>query len=137
MKYLRAFAILAALAAPLALAMPSLAAFDGPGAKGGKGAPGGFSGPVSGAMADTVAMAVTLSDDSPVVLTGNIVSQVAATKDKFIFKDSTGEVRMEIDRKVFAGRTVTPSDTIRVMGKVDKDFGKEVEIDAKTLEIVK
>ncbi len=88
-------------------------------------------------MADTVAKAVTLGDDSPVVLTGNIVSQVAGSKDKFTFKDSTGEVRVEIDRKVFAGRTVTPKDTVRIMGKVDKDFGKDVKIDAKALEILK
>ncbi len=134
MKYLRSLALLAALAAPVALALPAQAAFDGPGAKT---AAGGFEGPVSGVMADTGAKAVTLGDDSPVVLTGNIVSQVAGSKDKFTFKDSTGEVRVEIDRKVFAGRTVTPKDTVRIMGKVDKDFGKDVKIDAKALEILK
>lgn len=134
MKYLRSLALLAALAAPVALALPAQAAFDGPGAKA---AAGGFEGPVSGAMADTVAKAVTLGDDSPVVLTGNIVSQVAGSKDKFTFKDATGEVRVEIDRKVFAGRTVTPKDTVRIMGKVDKDFGKDVKIDVKALEILK
>lgn len=133
MKYLRTLALLAALAAPVALALPAQAAFEGPGAK----AAGGFDGPVSGAMADTVAKAVTLGDDSPVVLTGNIVSQVAGSKDKFLFKDATGEVRVEIDRKVFAGRTVTPKDTVRIMGKVDKDFGKDVKIDVKMLEIQK
>lgn len=134
MKYLRSLALLAALAAPVALALPAQAAFDGPGAKV---AAGGFEGPVSGAMADTVAKAVTLGDDSPVVLTGNIVSQVAGSKDKFTFKDATGEVRVEIDRKVFAGRTVTPKDTVRIIGKVDKDLGKDVKIDAKALEILK
>lgn len=135
MKYLRTLALLAALAAPVALALPAQAAFEGPGAK--AAATGGFEGPVSGAMADTVAKAVTLGDDSPVVLTGNIVSQVAGSKDKFTFKDATGEVRVEIDRKVFAGRTVTPKDTVRIIGKVDKDFGKDVKIDAKALEILK
>ena len=130
MKYLRTLAILAALAAPVAFALPAQA---GPMDK----AAGGFSGPVSGAMADTVAKALTLGDDAPVVLTGNIVSQVAGKKDKFIFKDATGEVRMEIDRKVFAGQSVTPQDTVRIIGKVDKDLGKDVKIEAKSLEIVK
>lgn len=132
MKYLRTFAILAALAAPVAFALPAQA---GPKDK----APvtGGFSGPVSGAQADTVAKALTLGDDAPVVLTGNIVSQVAGKKDKFIFKDATGEVRMEIDRKVFAGQSVTPENTVRIIGKVDKDLGKDVKIEAKSLEIVK
>lgn len=134
MKYLSSLALLVVLAVPIALVLPAQAAFDGPGAKA---AAGGFSGPVSGAMADTVAKAVTLGDDSPVVLTGNIVSQVVGSKDKFIFKDATGEVRVEIDRKVFADRTVTPQNTIRITGKVDKDLGKDVEIDVKALEILK
>ena len=124
MKYLRTVALLAALAAPVAFAAPALAA-------------GVFSGPVSGVQADTVAKALTLGDDAPVVLTGKIVSQVAGKKDKFIFKDATGEVRMEIDRKVFAGQSVTPEDTVRIVGKVDKDLGKDVKIEAKSLEIVK
>ena len=124
MKILRSLAILAALAVPFALALPAHAA-------------GGFSGPVSGVQADTVAKALTLGDDAPVVLTGKIVSQVAGKKDKFIFKDATGEVRMEIDRKVFAGQSVTPEDTVRIVGKVDKDLGKDVKIEAKSLEIVK
>ncbi|MDE5879416.1 MAG: NirD/YgiW/YdeI family stress tolerance protein, partial [Desulfovibrio sp.] len=47
------------------------------------------------------------------------------------------EVRMEIDRKVFAGQSVTPADTVRIVGKVDKDLGKDVKIEAKSLEIVK
>lgn len=132
MKYLRTFAILAALAAPVAFALPAQA---GPMDKAPKA--GGFSGPVSGAQADTVAKALTLGDDAPVVLTGNIVSQVAGKKDKFIFKDATGEVRMEIDRKVFAGQSVTPENTVRIIGKVDKDLGKDVKIEAKSLEIVK
>ncbi|WP_165078974.1 MULTISPECIES: NirD/YgiW/YdeI family stress tolerance protein [unclassified Desulfovibrio] len=130
MKYLRTLAILAALAAPLAFALPAQSATMDKAA-------GGFSGPVSGAQADTVAKALTLGDDAPVVLTGNIVSQVAGKKDKFIFKDATGEVRMEIDRKVFAGQSVTPENTVRIVGKVDKDLGKDVKIEAKSLEIVK
>ena len=125
MKVLRSLALLAALALPFALSAPAQAAT------------GGFAGPVSGAQADTVAKALTLGDDAPVVLTGNIVSQVAGKKDKFIFKDATGEVRMEIDRKVFAGQSVTPADTVRIVGKVDKDLGKDVKIEAKSLEIVK
>lgn len=98
---------------------------------------GGFSGPVSGAMADTAAKAKGLADDAPVALTGNIESQVAGKKDKFIFRDATGQIRVEIDKKVFAGRTVTPQDTVKISGKVDKDFGEDAEIDVKQLDIVK
>lgn len=98
---------------------------------------GGFNGPVSGAMADTVARAKDLQDDAPVVLTGNIISQVMGKKHKFMFKDATGEILVDIDRKAFRGQEVTPQDTVRLMGKVDKDWGEDLEIDVKRLEIVK
>lgn len=123
------------MAGLLACALPAYAAFDGPRAK--SQLSGGFAGPVSGAQADTVIKAMELPDGAPVVLTGNIVSQIAGKKDKFVFRDGTGEIRMEIDKKDFRGQTITPQDTVRVIGKVDKDFGKEMEIEAKQIEIVK
>lgn len=112
----------------------SMAAFVGPGVQTGK---AGYSGPISGALADTVAKARELADDAPVVLTGKIVSQIAGKKDKFIFRDNTGEIRVEIDKKAFAGQNVTENDTVRISGEVDKDFGKEAKIDVKQLEIIK
>lgn len=126
------------LAVMAALAFSPLPAFAGP-----KGhaaqvqQAGGFAGPVTGAMADTVAKAKELPDDAPVVLTGTIVSQVAGSKNKFIFKDQTGEITVEIKRKAFQGINVTPEATVRISGKVDKDLGKDVEIDAKWMEVVK
>lgn len=128
------FVLAAILAAFILSPMPSMAAFEGPGAPDNQ---SGFSGPISGALADTVAAAKNLSDDSPVVLTGNIVSRVAGDDDEFIFRDKTGEIRVEIDKKAFAGQKVTPQDTVRISGEVEKDFGKEVEIDVKRLEILK
>ena len=38
---------------------------------------GGFAGPMSGVQAETVAKALELPDDAPVMLTGNIFSQIA------------------------------------------------------------
>lgn len=98
---------------------------------------GGFSGPVSGAMADTVVKAKELPDDAPVVLTGNIISRVAGKKHKFTFKDATGEILLDIGKKAFRGQDISPQDTVRVTGKVDKDFGEELEIDVKQLEIIR
>lgn len=117
------------------LAAPAQAAFEGPGAPAQPG--GSFQGPIAGAQAATVAEALTLGDDAPVTLTGNIISQVAGSNDKFNFRDATGEMKVEIGRKVFQGRTVTPRDTVRISGKVDKDLGKPAEIDVKMLEIIK
>lgn len=131
MRYLMIIALAAFLASP------AYAAFDGPGAKTSVASQSGFQGPVGGAMADTVAKALTLSDDSPVVLTGNIVMQIAGSKDDYIFKDATGEIKVDIDRKVFRDRRVTPENTVRISGKIDKDLGKDIEVDVKALEIIK
>lgn len=130
MRYLMIIALAAFLASP------AYAAFEGSGTNA-QTAQSGFQGPTGGAMADTVAKAMTLSDDSPVVLTGNIVMQVAGSNDDYIFKDATGEIKVDIDRKVFRDRRVTPENTVRISGKIDKDFGKDIEVDVKSLEIIK
>lgn len=98
---------------------------------------GGFYGPMSGAQAETVARARELDDDAPVALTGNIVSQVAGKKHKFVFRDQSGEILIDIDKKAFRGHNLTPADTVRISGKVDKDFGKDVEIDVKQIDVMK
>lgn len=123
------------LALALMLASPAFAEFTGPGGvPGPKG--GGFLGPASGSQAETAAQAKNLPDNAPVALTGNIVSKVAGSKKKYVFKDGSGEIIVEISPKIFRGRTVTPADTVRVSGKIDQDFGKEAELEAKDLEII-
>lgn len=120
----------------VALAMPVSAA-NGAAPNSGKQGPT-INVPMSGAQAETVDKAKTLADDATVVLTGKIISQVAGSKDKFIFKDDTGEIQVEIDRKVL-GRVrgeINPDTTVRISGKMDKDMGKDLEVEVKTLEIV-
>ena len=126
MRYILTFLLLACLA------IPAQAAFRGSHADGQKN--GGFSGPVSGAMAETVKDAKALPDDARVVLTGNIISQLAGSKDEYIFKDATGEIQVEISPKIFRGLDITPDDRVRISGKIDKDMGREPEIDVKLLE---
>lgn len=112
--------ILSILALALFLAVPAQAAFTGPGA---------------GGASTTVQAIKSMRDDSHVVLTGHIVSRIGG--EKYVFKDSTGEITVEIDDKYFYGRDISPNDTVRIMGEVDKDFGRAPEIDVKSLEIVK
>jgi uncharacterized protein (TIGR00156 family) len=50
-------------------------------------------------------------------LTGNIVSHQRL--DYFLFRDATGEIRVEISSPVFAGRAVTPETRVRLVGEVD------------------
>ena len=119
-----------ALVLAATLAAPTIAAgFQGPNSAQG----GGFQGPTTGIEADTVAKA---QNDARVVLTGNITQRVAGSDDKYIFKDTTGEMIVEIDFELFAGRTVTPQNKVRLSGKVDKDFMESPKVDVKVLEIL-
>lgn len=126
----------------LCLAGPAIADFQGPGT----GTPGGFAGPgVSGGFQGpgtttptvNVQQAKRMADDTIVTLTGNVVSHITGTKDKYMFRDSSGEIVIEIDYKYFRGQTVTPANTVRITGEVDKDFGRAAEIDVKMLEVLK
>lgn len=98
---------------------------------------GGFQGPISGAMAETVEKAKTLPNKSRVMLTGNIVSKLAGSRDEYVFKDSTGEMVIEIAPKRFGGNTVTPQNQVRVSGKMAKESHKDAELDVSHLEVLK
>lgn len=128
--------ILLSLILLAALSIPAHAAFNGPGTNANTPA-GGFKGPISGSAANSVAEALKLPDDSRITLTGNIVSKLSGSKDEYIFKDSTGEIQVEISDRVFRGLPeITPETTVRISGKMDKDFAKKPEIEVKNLEIV-
>lgn len=114
----------------LFFALPAQAAFEG----GQNTGSGGFSGPGADFQNCTVQQAKSMRDDSFVTLTGSIVSQI--DDDDYIFRDNTGEIRVDIDRKYMPAETITPQTRLRISGEVDKDFGK-VEIDVKRVEIVK
>lgn len=119
----------------LCLVAPACAAgFQGPTT--GTSGQGGFQGPTSGTGVDTVAKALKARDDAPVVLTGNIVSRMAGSDDKYMFRDATGDILVEIDHEVFAGRNVTPANTVRLSGEVDNDLLKPIKIDVKVMEIL-
>lgn len=133
MKYLRALAVLAALAAPVAFVMPAQAA-DVPCAEA---ASGRFIGPRSDAAAYTVDRAMYLFKDSPVVFTGRILSKVAGEQDIYLFKDATGEARLEIAQKVFSGRDVTPDNTVQIEAKKTENAGFLPQFKVLSLEILK
>ena len=70
--------------------------------------------------------ALKLRDDSYVTVRGNIVKRL--TDDKYLFRDATGEIVVEIDGKDWGGVTVGPNDTVELSGEIDRDFNK-IEID--------
>lgn len=122
----------------LMLAAPSYAAFSGSpaGAAGSMPSTGGFQGPSGGNFIDTVAKAAGAWDDTPVVLTGNIIEHMAGTDDKYIFRDATGQIMVDIDPEKFMGHNVTPQNKVRISGKVDKDTMRAAKIDVKMLEVL-
>lgn len=91
-------------------------------------AAGGFKGP-SGNKA-TVKEAKNFSDDTWVILTGNIEKRIGG--NDYIFRDGTDSVNVEISDKRWNGQTITPQDTVEIEGKVDKDWNS-VEIDVKRI----
>ena len=130
----------------MSLSVPALAAQpDGtppnpaaaPGYQGPSASYGGFQGPTGGTENDTVAKALKAWDESPVLLTGNIVERLAGSDDKYMFRDATGQVIVDIDHELFWGKTVTPANTVRIAGEVDKEMFEATKIDVKFLEILK
>ena len=91
---------------------------------------GGFQGP--GLEPSSVSEALKLNDDTPVVLVGQIEKSLG--DEKYLFKDATGSVTIEIDNDDWRGVNVTPKDTIVIQGEVDKDFFKtEIDVDSVAL----
>ena len=124
--------LLPALALVVGLTTPALADFNGPSS-----GYGGFQGPTASVGTDTVAKALKAWDDAPVVLTGNIVQRMAGSDDKYMFRDATGQIIVDIDHELFWGKTVTPNNTVRISGEVDKDMFEPTKIDVKLLEVIK
>jgi uncharacterized protein (TIGR00156 family) len=86
----------------IATTVPATAQFTGPGAAGAE---------VSAAQA-TAARPGTY-----VTLVGNIVTHLR--EDYYTFRDSSGEIRVEIASNLFQNRTVSPETQVRLLGEVD------------------
>lgn len=78
----------------------------------------------------TAVKAKDLKDNSWVKLRGNIVERLS--DDRYLFRDASGTVEVEIDTKHWNGQTVSPQDQVEIQGKVDKDWN-EFEIEVKQI----
>lgn len=119
----------AALAAALALSLTlgvSGALAKGP--DGGYTNRGGYTGP--GPALSTVKQARDMRDDSHVTLKGHIIQHLGG--ERYVFKDDTGTVNVEIDNKRWQGQNVGPNDLVEISGEVEKDWN-ELEIDVKQI----
>ncbi|MDO5537880.1 MAG: NirD/YgiW/YdeI family stress tolerance protein [Desulfovibrionaceae bacterium] len=98
-----------------------------------------FQGPTNSLGAETMSVDKVLGlklDRDHVCMTGRIVSKLATDHDKYVFKDMTGEIVVEIDQKTFRGQTVTPESRVRVCGEVDAEVLKPNEFDADVLDVL-
>lgn len=92
-----------------------------------------FQGP--GLAPTTVAEALKMNDDTAVVLVGQIEKNLG--NEKYLFKDGSGTVTIEIDDEDWKGLSVQPTDTVVISGEVDKEMLRETEIDVDTIALKK
>ena len=85
-----------------------------------------FQGPESAPV--TVAEALQMKDDAQVVINGQIEKSLG--DEKYLFKDASGSVTVEIDDEDWRGLDITPQDVVTIKGEVDKDmFSTEIDVD--------
>jgi uncharacterized protein (TIGR00156 family) len=96
---------------------------------------GGFNGPATVVEVDTVAKALQANDEAPVILEGRIIS-AGPKRDGYVFQDSTGQITIALEGKLFQGRTVTPEHTVRIYGEVETKHSRDSEIDVERFEIL-
>lgn len=66
-------------------------------------------------------------DEQHVVLQGKLIKQTA--QNNFLFRDSSGEIEVEIKPRAWKGERITPSDEVKILAKVDKSDSKfELEV---------
>ena len=86
----------------------------------------GFTGPSIGHI--TVAEALNLRDDAPVILRGRIERSLG--NERYTFTDETGSITVEIERRVWGNLSIGPNDLVEISGEIDREWNRiEVEVD--------
>ncbi|GHS87324.1 TIGR00156 family protein [Campylobacterota bacterium] len=91
----------------------------------------GFNGADTGKVQTvTVVQARGLSDNSLVILTGTIAQSLG--NEKYTFRDSTGDITVEIDRDLWAllDISIGTKDRVEIRGEIDIE-NRVTEIDVK------
>ncbi len=76
-----------------------------------------FTGPSVSGQGMSVAQARDARVGTYVTLTGSIVSHLR--EEYYMFRDKSGEIRIEVSSPVWGGRQVGPEKTVRIMGERD------------------
>jgi len=89
----------------------------------------GFTGPGTAGQPVTASQNVTIGEaknyphDSWVIITGNIVSSLPGGT-YFMFRDSSGEIPVEIGPKEWRGSSASASDAVEISGELKKERGQ-------------
>ncbi|MBM7062803.1 NirD/YgiW/YdeI family stress tolerance protein [Pseudomonas sp. UL073] len=87
-----------------------------------------YTGPGSTPAITTAAAALTAADDTPVVLSGQIVKRLQG--DKYEFKDASGTIQVEIDHDDWPAQSVSETAKVKLSGEVEHEHGgHEVDVD--------
>ncbi|EAR57336.1 Protein YgiW precursor [Photobacterium sp. SKA34] len=93
---------------------------------------GGFTGPSATPVIKMISQVKDAQDDAAVELTGYITTSLG--DDDYMFKDNTGEIKVEIDHKDWNGVNATPTTKLKIRGEVDKDWSdRTVDVNAVAL----
>jgi uncharacterized protein (TIGR00156 family) len=73
-------------------------------------------------------------DETQVLLRGVIAQRIGPKK--YVFRDATGEIPVQIKDKLFPVEPVDDKTQVEIAGEVEKDFRQPVEIDVDMLRIL-
>lgn len=82
----------------------------------------------------TIAEALKMKDDSYVTIQGNIEKKLSS--DKYLFRDSTGTMTVEIDEDKWEGQDVNSKTKLELQGEIDKGI-ISTELDVDRVKIIK
>ena len=80
----------------------------------------GFQGGNATYSVSSIKDVMNMYDDQIAVIQGNITKRLS--DDKYLFKDKSGEMVVEIDYKYWAGIQVDEKNVLELTGKVDRDY---------------
>lgn len=84
-----------------------------------------------------VAAVREMADNTYVSIQGNIVQRQGHDQEKYLFKDASGDIIVEIEDHVWRHQTVTPGTTVKILGELDQSSDPHrVEIEAVYLEVI-
>ena len=84
---------------------------------------------------NTVAQVKYAENDQLIVLTGHIVKKIG--DQSFLFKDDTGEIRVQIDNNIWGNINVTPKTLIKIYGELGNGNLGNVDMVVQKVELVK